>query len=261
MIDNKKEGRNKSYIFCYTGKTKHGNKIPLFEFSTTRQTDSVSKILEGYEGNITVDGYAGYNSVKQGSMTLQRCQVHARRELANIVKTLNENQLKTSVAYKGIKLFDKIFFAENKFKKNNLTPEDKLKERQSEQYQKLVNDLNSYYENIKAEKNSPLAKAKKYWDNLKGEQWTYLTNGYIDLDNNEAERQAKKFVIDRKNFLFCKSEKGADAACILLTMIDLGYENGLEPRAYLEYLLNNYKDPDFHKLLPWSASIPKELHI
>lgn len=59
------------------------------------------------------------------------------------------------------------------------------------------------------EKNSPLAKARTYWNNLNGEQWTYLDNGYVDLDNNEAERQAKKFVIDLKNFLFCKNKKGA----------------------------------------------------
>lgn len=111
------------------------------------------------------------------------------------------------------------------------------------------------------EKNSPLAKAKTYWSNLNGEQWAYLDNGHVDLDNNEAEKQAKKFIIERKNFLFFKSEKGAKTACIILTMIDLGYENGLEPRSYIEYLPNNVGKKDFHNLLPWSVSIPSEIRV
>lgn len=88
-----------------------------------------------------------------------------------------------------------------------------------------------------------------------------MDNGHVDLGNNEAERQAKKFIIDRKNFLFFKSEKGAKTACILLTIIDLGHENGLELRSYIEYLLNNIGRKDFHNLLPWFASIPSEIRV
>lgn len=127
------------------------------------------------------------------------------------------------------RIFDKIFQKEKQFKANLLTQDEKLKQRHSEEYLELVNELNGYFDNMNLEKNSPLAKTKTYWNNLNGEQWTYLGNGHVDLDNNVAERQAKKFVLDCKNFLFCKSEKGAKTACILLTMIDLGYENGLDP--------------------------------
>lgn len=261
VIENKRENRSKSYIFCYSGRTKHGNKVPFFEFSTTRETNCVANTLAGYEGNITVDGYAGYNSIRSGKVTLQRCMVHARRELANIVKTLRKDQLKDSIAYKGVQIFDRIFLKERQFKTNSLMPDEKLAQRHSAEYQGLVNELNDYFNNMNPEKNSPLAKAKTYWSNLNGEQWTYLDNGHVDLDNNEAERQAKKFVLDRKNFLFCKSEKGAKTACILLTMIDLGYENGLEPRSYIEYLLNNIGKKDFRNLLPWSGSIPPEIRI
>ncbi len=261
VIENKRENRSKSYIFCYSGRTRHGNKVPLFEFSTSRETKCVADTLAGYEGNITVDGYAGYNSIRSGKVTLQRCMVHARRELANIAKTLREDQLKYSIAYRGVQIFDRIFLKEKQFRAKSLTPDEKLAQRHSPEYQGLVNELNGYFDSMNPEKNSPLAKAKTYWDNLDGKQWTYLDKGHVDLDSNEAERQAKKFVIDRKNFLFCKSERGAKTACILLTMIDLGYENGLEPRSYIEYLLNNVGKKDFHSLLPRSASIPPEIRI
>ena len=82
-----------------------------------------------------------------------------------------------------------------------------------------------------------------------------MNNGRVEIDNNEAERQAKKFVIDRKNFLFSKSERGAKASCILLTVLDLAYENGIDPRDYLEYVLNNVKKLSFDELLPRNEKI------
>lgn len=258
VIDNKKYGREKSYIFSFLAKSRVG-KIPLFMFSKDRKTECVDKLLEGYTNNITVDGYAGYNSVQTGKITIQRCMVHARREFANIVKTLKSNELKSSKAYRAVGKFDAIFLKEKEMKRNKLTPEEKVRIRNSPEYQELVNDLNDFINNLSVEKGSPLASAKNYWINLANNQWTYLNDGNIDLDNNEAERQCKKFVIDRKNFLFARSEKGAKSACILLTIIDLAYENNIEPRGYLEFLLNNINKVEFNQLLPWSHQIPKEL--
>ena len=79
-----------------------------------------------------------------------------------------------------------------------------------------------------------------------------LRNANIELDNNEAEIHAKKFVIDRKNFLFAKSIKGAEPSCASMTLIDLAYENELDPKDYLEFLLDNIKDKNFQALLPQS---------
>lgn len=50
---------------------------------------------------------------------------------------------------------------------------------------------------------------------------------------------------DRKNFLFSKNENGAKSSCILFTIIDLAYENKLEPRVYLEYVLDDVRGQDF----------------
>lgn len=253
VIDNKKDGRNKSYIFCYSSNSNKG-KIPLFEYSRDRTTDSVKKILESYRGNITVDGYAGYNSIADGKRTIQRCMVHARREFADIVKTLSEEKMKESKAYQVILKIDAIFHQEALFKDSKYSPEEKCKRRQSQEYMEMVNDLETYIQSIDPEKGTSLYKACQYWKNLAGEQWTYLSNGYVELDNNEAERQAKKFVIDRKNFMFCKSEEGARSGCVLLTLIDLACVNNYDPRDYLEYILSNINKKPYEDLLPWSKS-------
>lgn len=254
VIENKATGRDKNYVFAYSAFTNQG-KLPFFEYSSTRQIDAVKKILHDYHATVTVDGYAGYNSLRHNGIKIQRCMVHARREFANIVKTLTDEQLKDSAAYKVVLLMDKIFHEEKKMRDAKMSAMTIKDQRQSDVYQTLITNLESYIDSIVPEKGSTLDKAVSYYKKMNDEQWTYLSDGRLTLDNNKAERQVKKFVIDRKNFLFSKSERGAIASCILLTIIDLAYVNDLDPRAYLELLLNNVNKQSFDHLLPWSSFI------
>ena len=107
---------------------------------------------------------------------------------------------------------------------------------------------------------SALGKAFTY---LK-EQWPYLTNylkdGRLELSNNRAERSIKPFVIDRKNFLFANTPKGAKGSAIMFSLIQTAIENGLDPYKYLTWLLKAANNADLtqveeiEKLLPWNAS-------
>lgn len=260
VIENKALGRDKNYVFAYSAITKHG-KLPLFEYSTSRQTDTVQKTLQDYNAVVTVDGYTGYNVLRSNGVTIQRCLVHARREFANIVKTITEDQKRHSAAYNVVHRIDKIFDAEKQMRTAQLSKTEIEARRQSANYIALINDLETYLKSIIPEKGSTLEKAINYYSKMNGEQWTYLTNGNLSPHNNEAERQVKKFVIDRKNFLFARSEKGAQASCILLTVIDLAYVNDLDPRAYLEIVLNHVAKVDFNNLLPWSSFIQNKIKL
>ena len=69
-------------------------------------------------------------------------------------------------------------------------------------------------------------------------------------------------MIDRKNFLFSYSEKGAEAAGTLMTVLRTARLNGLDPERYVEYVLKNLEPTPLSKidrLLPWSEELPKEL--
>ena len=114
------------------------------------------------------------------------------------------------------------------------------------------------YQNSSAE--SALGKAFTY---LK-EQWPYLTNylkdGRLEISNNRAERSIKPFVIDRKNFLFANTPKGATGSAVMFSLIQTAIENGLDPYKYLSWLLKQAKDADLtnaqvvQRLLPWHAT-------
>ncbi|EGO62672.1 IS66 family transposase, partial [Acetonema longum] len=75
------------------------------------------------------------------------------------------------------------------------------------------------------------------------EQWPYLErylwDGNLEISNNRAERSIKPFVIDRKNFLFANTPRGAKASAIVFSIIETAKENGLHPYKYLTYIFKN----------------------
>ena len=87
----------------------------------------------------------------------------------------------------------------------------------------------------------------------------YLKDGRLELSNNRAERSIKPFVIDRKNFLFANTPKGAKGSAIMFSLIQTAIENGLDPYKYLTWLLKDANNADLtqaeeiQKLLPWNA--------
>lgn len=95
------------------------------------------------------------------------------------------------------------------------------------------------------------------------EQWPYLTNylkdGRLEFSNNRAERSIKPFVIDRKNFLFANTPRGAGGSAVMFSLIQTAMENGLDPYRYLTWLLKTASTADLkntgavERLLPWNA--------
>ena len=139
-----------------------------------------------------------------------------------------------------------------------VTPEERHKER-LEQAKPILDTMFAWANSRTAAPKSALGKAFHY---LK-EQWPYLTNylkdGRLEISNNRAERSIKPFVIDRKNFLFANTPKGATGSAIMFSLIQTAIENGLDPYKYLTWLLTTAKDADLSRneiiqsLLPWTA--------
>ena len=63
-------------------------------------------------------------------------------------------------------------------------------------------------------------------------------DGRLELNNNLAERTVKPFVIGRKNWLFSNTPAGADASCILYSIIETAKMNELIPYEYIKYVLD-----------------------
>ena len=67
----------------------------------------------------------------------------------------------------------------------------------------------------------------------------YLSDGRLEISNNRTERTVKMFVIDRKNFLFANTPRGAKASAVIFSIIETALENNLNPFDYLVYIFKN----------------------
>ena len=82
----------------------------------------------------------------------------------------------------------------------------------------------------------------------------YLENGFLELDNNCAERSIRCVALGRKNYLFVGSEGGGSAAAIAYTLIETAKLSRVDPQAWLTWVLaqiSDYKITRLDELMPW----------
>jgi hypothetical protein len=86
----------------------------------------------------------------------------------------------------------------------------------------------------------------------------YCDDGYIEMDNNAAERALRAVALGRKNYLFAGSDSGGERAAAIYSLIGSAKLNGLDPEAYLRQVLTRIADHPINcieKLLPWNVAV------
>jgi hypothetical protein len=89
----------------------------------------------------------------------------------------------------------------------------------------------------------------------------FLDDGRICLSNNAAERSLRGVALGRRNWTFAGSQRGADRAAVMLTMITTCRLNEVDPKAWLADVLARIADiptSRLHELLPWEWSILRQ---
>ena len=250
-----KKPQSDSYMWLYRTSGDTDKPIVLYEYQPGRGAKHPKEFLAGYKGYLHTDGYAGYHDLGE-DITVVGCWAHARRKFDEAVKSLPKGKAKGSSASQGLTYCNLLFGIEQEIA--GKTAEQRYEER-LEQAKPVLDAMFAWANSRTAAPKSALGKEFHY---LK-EQWPYLTNylkdGRLEISNNLAERSIKPFVIDRKNFLFANTPKGASGSAVMFSLIQTAIENGLDPYNYLTWLLKTAKDADLtdvqvvKKLLPWNA--------
>ena len=103
---------------------------------------------------------------------------------------------------------------------------------------------------------TPLAGAIRYGLNRMKNLRPYLEHGFLELDNNTAERAMRPLAIGRKNYLFMGSERGGKSAAVGYTLIETAKLNGVDPQKWLTDVLSRIADHKINRideLLPWNS--------
>jgi transposase len=237
----------------------------LYYASRDRRQEHPERHLKTFTGILQADAYGGYNPLFKvdrdpGPLTQALCWAHSRRKffaLADIAANAKRGKNAAPIspmALEAVKRIDALFDIEREI--NGLTADRRLERRQMES-QPLVDDLQVWLqtERAKLSRSSPVAEAIDYM--LK--RWhgftSFLDDGRICLTNNAAERALRGFALGRKSWLFAGSDRGADRAAVMATLIISAKLNDIDPQAWLADVLARIADTPITKLeqlLPWN---------
>jgi transposase len=225
--------------------------------------------LKAFRGILQADAYGGYNALYDPSraerpITSALCWAHARRqffELADIAANARRGKNAgaiSPIALEAVKRIDALFEIERGI--NGVAVAERLRIRK-EQSAPLLAALEAWLREQRSRLSrsasvaEPIDYMLKRWDRCA----RFIDDGRICLTNNAAERALRGFALGRKSWLFAGSDRGAERAAVMATLIMTAKLNDVDPQAWLADVLVRINDHAVHRLdelLPWNWRKP-----
>jgi transposase len=250
-----------------------GGKDPpaaLYYASRDRSGEHPQRHLKSFVGILQADAYSGYGRLyladrRPRPIIEALCWSHSRRkffELADIASNARRGRDAapiSPIALEAIRRIDAIFDIEREI--NGLLAEERLATRRLRSAP-LVATLEGWLhvERAKLSRHNGVAKAIDYTLTRWPAFSRFLEDGRICLTNNAAERALRGLALGRKSWLFAGSERGAERAAVMYTLIQTAKLNDVDPQAWLADVLARIADQAMSKLdelLPWNWDNPK----
>jgi len=245
----------------------------LYYASRDRRHEHPERHLQNFSGILQADAYGGYNALYDptrtpGAITPALCWAHARRqffELADIAANARRGRNAAAIspiALEAVRRIDALFDIERGI--NGLTAEQRLCIRK-EQSAPCLAELEAWLRDERSRLSrsasvaAPIDYVLRRWDSFV----RLLDDGRICLTNNAAERALRGFALGRKSWLFAGSDRGADRAAVMATLIVTAKLNDVDPQAWLADVLARIATHPAHRLdelLPWNWT-PRALAI
>jgi transposase len=259
----------KGHIWTYVRDDRpFGGRAPpaaLYYASRNRRHEHPERHLQGFTGILQADAYGGYNALYDpsravGVITPALCWAHARRqffELADIAANARRGKSAAAispVALEAVRRIDVLFDIERGI--NGVAADERLRIRK-EQSAPLLAELETWLREQRSRMSRSASVAGPIDYMLKRWDWfaRFIGDGRVCLTNNAAERALRGFALGRKSWLFAGSDRGADRAAIMVTLIMTAKLNDVDPQAWLADVLARiatHPAHRLHELLPWN---------
>jgi transposase len=219
-----------------------GSRAPpaaLYYASRDRRHEHPVRHLRDFAGILQADAYNGYNELYEpsrspGPITSALCWAHARRqffELADIAANARRGRNAAAIspiALEAVRRIDVLFDIERTI--NGLSAEERLRVRREKSASHL-SALEAWLRDERARLSRSASVAEPIDYMLK--RWSrfaqFIDDGRICLTNNAAERALRGFALGRKSWLFAGSDRGADRAAAMTTLIMTAKLNDVDP--------------------------------
>lgn len=229
--------------------------LRVYNFREDRRHCNAADLLKDFHGTFHSDKYGAYERLAQDKdKTWCPCWAHIRRKFfeAETGDPVFRKWILRQIRY--LFMFERIAWARSET--------ERLRIRQEKEVpiiDKIVQACKDKLVNGRILPKSKLRTALGYILSLVPYLKNYTDHAYARIDNNVAERAIRPLAIGRKNWMFVGSEKGGQAAAILLSLIQTCRGLGINPREYLEDVMRRimgHPANNLRALLPdqWAAN-------
>ena len=165
-------------------------------------------------------------------MTEVACWAHARRKFYDA----QDSDARRSAEM--LSLIGKLYAVEREAKEKELGDDARLALRQAKSLP-ILEEIKTWLgtESEIVLPRSPMGQAITYAKNQWTALCTYTTQGFLNIDNNAAERALKRVALGRKNWLFAGNDEAAANHAKLWTLIASAERHGIDPQRYLTSVL------------------------
>lgn len=243
------------------------NPYVAYDYTPDRTRAGPQRFLDDYKGYLQADAYGGYDGIyHKGNVIEVACWAHARRKFFDAKET--DGRRATQLLAMVAELYAVEDVAKEKIgqllKQNPKAPRQEQEQIRSslrqERSKPVLAKIKTWLdtESQLVLPRSPMAQAINYALN----QWEalnrYTEQGYLNIDNNAAERSLKRIALGRKNWLFAGHDDAGASHARLYTLIASAERHGVDPQAYLTSVLAKISDTplsELNQFLPdvWKA--------
>jgi transposase len=205
-----------------------------FFYSPTGDAESVKRFLgTNLARTVQCDGTNITTFLERTGGKRPGCWAHARRRLVDAARGGDR------IALEGVRIIAKLFAIERESTNAGDNAEAR-RDRRRQRSRPILDDLRHWIDRQKATTppKTPLGKGLGYIDR----QWTrlllFLDDGNIEATNNRRERELRRLVLGRKNWLFTWLDEGAERTGNILSIVATCIAHDVNPRAYLHKVVH-----------------------
>jgi transposase len=243
----------RAYLWAYRSNAlAAGPPIVVFDYQSSRSGSHARTFLEGWQGHLMVDDYAGYKALFAQGVIELGCLAHARRKFFDLYAA---NQ--SPMAKEALERIANLYAIEQTGREFDIHARCALRQREAKP---LLTELFEWLVTTRKRvaDGSALAKAIDY--SLK--RWQalirYADSGDLPIDNNPVENAIRPIAIGKKNWLFAGSERAGKRVAAIQTLLGTARLNGLDPAAWLRDTLEKlpiWRNNRIDDLLPLRDSV------
>lgn len=221
-----------------------------FFYSPSADSDSVRRFLgDDLARTVQCDGTNTLSFLEPAGGKRPGCWSHGRRRLVDAARGGDQ------VALEGLHKIARIFAIERASQLAGDTAEERRVRRQRET-RLVLDDLRVWLDERRAviPPKTPLGRGLGYLHRQWKRLLLFLDDGNLDATNNRRERELRRLVVGRKNWLFTWLDVGGERTATALTIIATCIAHDVNPRAYLHLvtrlIVRGWPQRDLRELLP-----------